>query len=210
MIFFNIFIRVMKASIIFFFLLLAVFIPAQDKNDFVLKPCTGNDLLNSNTSESDLIAYFGKNNFKRVERFYSEGTERVIGTVFFSDTPKEFFIKWKDTLNFKNPDWLEIHGDSSIWSLSNGIKIRMPIKELAKLNGRPFSFVGFDWDYGGGVNLKGGKLNSDCYSVKLYYDFENITEPEWKSIIGDKIINSNSDDIKNINIYVDGITVKFK
>lgn len=190
-------------------LLVQVVFP-QTNYDFVLKPCEGNEILNAGTSEADLLKIFGKRNSERVERWYAEGTVKVIGTVFFSDSPREFFIKWKDTVDFKYPEWIEIHGDSSIWELSNGIKIGVNIEQLVKLNKKQFTFLGFDWDYGGIVNFEKGKLDSGCYSVRLYYDFEKLTEPQWQKIVGDKTIITSSQDLRDINIYVDQITVMFK
>ena len=183
---------------------------SQPESDFVLKPCIGSSILNPKTSEKDLIKIVGRKNAERVERWYSEGTERVVGTVFFKNSPSYFFIKWKDTLNFKNPDWIEIHGDSSIWMLDNGVKIGTTLPELVKLNGQQFTFTGFDWDYGGYATFEKGKLENDCYSIRLYYDYKDLFENEWKQIVGDKVISTNNPILKKVKIYVDEITFYFK
>ena len=191
-----------------FFLFQIVY--SQPKSDFILSPCTGNSILNSKTSENDLIKIVGKKNVEKVERWYAEGTERIVGTVFFKDSPQSFFIKWKDTVNFKNPEWIEIHGDKSVWEIDNGIKIGVELKELVKLNGKHFSFSGFDWDYGGYTNFEKGNLESDCYSVTLYYDYKDLFENEWNQIVGDKIISTKSAVLNKIKVYVDSITFYFK
>ena len=54
---------------------------SQVKSDFVLTPCVGNEILNAKTSEADLSKIVGKKNVERVERWYAEGTERIIGSV---------------------------------------------------------------------------------------------------------------------------------
>ena len=182
---------------------------SQPKSDFILTPCIGNSILNSNTSEKDLIKIVGKKNAERVERWYAEGTERIVGSVFFKDTPQSFFIKWKDTVNFKNPEWIEIHGDNSVWEINNGIKIGVELKELVKLNGKQFTFSGFDWDYGGYVNFEKGNLESDCYSVTLYYDYKELFENEWNQIVGDKTISTKNAVLNKIKVYVDMITFYF-
>jgi hypothetical protein len=183
---------------------------SQQKSDFVLTPCTGNSILNPKTSEADLIKIVGKKNVEKVERWYAEGTERVVGSVFFKDTPQSFFIKWKDTVNFKSPDWIEIHGDKSLWELDNGIKIGTELKELVSLNGKHFTFTGFDWDYGGQTIFEKGNLESDCYSIQLYYDYEDLFENEWNQIVGDKIVSTKNPILNKIRIYVDAITFYFK
>lgn len=183
---------------------------SQPKNDFILTPCSGNSILNSGTSENELVKIVGKKNVERVERWYAEGTERVIGSVFFKDTPQSFFIKWKDTVNFKNPEWIEIHGDQALWELDNGIKVGTELKELVKLNGKHFTFSGFDWDYGGYAVFEKGNLESDCYSIQLYYDYEDLFENEWNQIVGDKIVSTKNSILNKIRVYVDLITIYFK
>lgn len=185
-------------------------INSQPKSDFILTPCSGNNILNSNTAETELIKIVGKKNVERVERWYAEGTERVIGSVFFKDTPQSFFIKWKDTVNFKNPEWIEIHGDKALWEIDNGIKVGTELKELVKLNGKHFTFSGFDWDYGGVAIFEKGNLESDCYSVQLYYDYEDLFENEWNQIVGDKTVSTKNPILNKIKVYVDMITVYFK
>lgn len=199
-----------KKLIILFAILFLPDVHSQSKSDFILTPCIGNEVLNSSTTEAGLIKMVGKKNSERVERWYAEGTERVIGTVFFKDTPQSFFIKWKDTVNFKNPEWIEIHGDNSLWEIDNGIKIGTELKELVKLNGKHFTFSGFDWDYGGYVIFEKGSLESDCYSIQLYYDYENLFENEWNQIVGDKIVSTKNPVLNKIRIYVDVITFYFK
>ena len=183
---------------------------SQQKNDFILTPCIGNSILNSQTSETELVKIVGKKNVERVERWYAEGTERVVRSVFFKDTPQSFFIKWRDTVNFKNPEWVEIHGDKSLWELDNGIKIGTELKELVKLNGKHFNFSGFDWDYGGQTIFEKGNLESDCYSVQLYYDYEDLFENEWNQLVGDKTVSTKNPTLSKIKIYVDAITFYFK
>lgn len=199
-----------KTFITLFMFLVISDIYSQTKSDFILTPCVGNQILNSKTTEADLIKMVGKKNVERVERWYAEGTERVVGSVFFKDTPQSFFIKWKDTLDFKNPEWIEIHGDKSLWELDNGIKIGTDLKELVKLNGKHFTFSGFDWDYGGYTVFEKGNLENDCYSVQLYYDYENLFENEWNQIVGDKTISTKNPLLNKIHIYVDMITFYFK
>jgi len=182
----------------------------QPKSDFVLTPCVGNQILNSKTSESDIIKIVGKKNVDKVERWYAEGTERVVGSVFFKDTPQSFFIKWKDTVNFKNPEWIEIHGDKSLWEIDNGIRIGTELKELVRLNGKHFTFSGFDWDYGGQTIFENGNLESDCYSIQLYYDYKDLFENEWNQIVGDKTVSTKNPILNKIKVYVDAITFYFK
>ncbi len=73
-------------------------------------------------------------------------------------------------------------------TLDNGVKIGTTLSELVKLNGKPFTFTGFDWDYGGYAIFEKGKLENDCYSIQLYYDYKDLFENEWNQIVGDQIM----------------------
>ena len=200
----------MKKNLTFLILLFSYSFYSQAQVDSVLIPCVGNKTLNSKTSEADLIKIFGSKNFKRVERWYEDESEKIIGTVFFKDSPAYFFIKWKDTVNFKNPEWIDIHGDQSLWRLDNGINIGTTLSELVELNGKNFTFSGFDWDYGGYATFEKGNLENDCYSIRLYYDYKDLFENEWNQIVGDKQISTNNSILKKVKVYVDEIVFYFK
>ncbi|MGY3264265.1 hypothetical protein [Lysobacter sp. HA35] len=50
----------------------------------------------------------------------------------------------------------------SVWTRADGVRTGITTVELERLNGRPFEFAGFGWDYGGVVtDWKGGKLSND-------------------------------------------------
>jgi hypothetical protein len=50
-----------------------------------------------------------------------------------------------------HPLMLQLRGESSVWERPDGVKLGMSIAELQAKNGKPFEFLGFDWDYGGTV-----------------------------------------------------------
>lgn len=45
-----------------------------------------------------------------------------------------------------------VRDPDSIWTGPLGLKPGITSEELARINGRPFRFLGFDWDYGGYVS----------------------------------------------------------
>lgn len=67
-----------------------------------------------------------------------------------------------------HPDESGVHpamlsvGEGSTWTRSDGVRIGLDTRALEALNGRPFEFAGFGWDYGGVVmDWKGGRLARD-------------------------------------------------
>jgi hypothetical protein len=62
----------------------------------------------------------------------------------------------------------------------------MDIAALEKLNGKPFSFSGFDWDLGGWVtNWNGGQLEGKGLMIRL------SGEGYGAELSGDRTLNSN-------------------
>jgi hypothetical protein len=58
-----------------------------------------------------------------------------------------------------HPASLRIAAESSPWQRADGIRIGLTSKELQAMNGKPFEFLGFDWDYGGAItDWREGKL----------------------------------------------------
>ena len=54
---------------------------------------------------------------------------------------------------------IRVTGESSRWSLASGVRPGMTLYELVALNGKPVTFSGLDWDYGGAIQQwHGGKL----------------------------------------------------
>ncbi len=78
------------------------------------------------------------------------------GYHLFEGTPREVDVTFMParrlSFTFRDP--------ASPWSAYDGrLRIGTPLEELERLNGRPFTFYGFDWDYAGNViDWNGGEL----------------------------------------------------
>ena len=75
------------------------------------------------------------------------------GAIIYPDDPSRrayvYFVEGKTTSLISA---IHIRDQESIWTGPLGIKMGMSSTELDRLNGRPFKFLGFDWDYGGYVS----------------------------------------------------------
>jgi hypothetical protein len=80
------------------------------------------------------------------------------------------------------------------WRLQNGIAIGMTLKEMEKLNDRPFTLYFTDYDAGSGIaSWKGGKL-ADGSSQNWRVLVE--AEPSWELRISEMMKARNSDEIR--------------
>lgn len=176
---------------------------------FVLTPCKGNSIINEHTTETDLIKFFGKKNITRQTRDYAEGTETYNCTIIFADSPNELVVKWKEGKDYVEPEFLDLWGKKTRWKLDNGITLGTPLNELVKLNGADFTFSGLGWDYGGIPTFGKGKLNTQCYSLRI--DGEPIgkwNDKDYKKISGDGVtVSTKSDIVKKFKLKVSNIMV---
>ena len=85
--------------------------------------------------------------------------ETFQGWVVYPDDPKRSVDVVLDEAG-THPEAIRVSGDATAWTRSDGVRIGLSSLELQTLNGKPFDFSGFDWDYGGGVlDWRGGKLD---------------------------------------------------
>lgn len=96
----------------------------------------------------------------------------------------------------------------SQWTIA-GLAVGDPYQKVEKLNGRPFRFSGFDWDYGGYVTtLGGGKLAAlpgGC-SVSI-----RLALPEGESapdrMLGDRTLSSRDRALRQLKPLVDELSL---
>ena len=108
-------------------------------------------------SKSALRAAYGASNVSVEKVIGAEGESVTMETVLFSKRPSEKIrIGWTDKANK-----IVSGGDvfSSKWVGPGGVHVGSTIAELEKANGKPFTFSGLGWDYGGLVkDWRGGAL----------------------------------------------------
>lgn len=54
------------------------------------------------------------------------------------------------------PQALYVRGSKSMWTRVDGVRLGLTTRELQAINGRPFKFFGFEWDYAGAISDWGG------------------------------------------------------
>lgn len=142
-----------------------------------------------------------------------------MGTILRTDSLSHIEITWKNpgvkagiisaTL-VSESDW---YGDTSArgdWRSCSGVYLGMSVNDLQKLNGRPFTFSGFGWDYAGGViSWNGGTLEGKGIAVQLSEAPATLTwTPEQSAqMLGDVEVHSDNPLLKDIKPRVWSISV---
>lgn len=79
--------------------------------------------------------------------------ESESGAVIHADDPsRRAYVYFVDGNTKSSISAIYIRDGQSIWVGPMGLKLGMTSLELERLNGKPFRFLGFEWDYGGYVS----------------------------------------------------------
>lgn len=171
--------------------------------------CTGP--LAADSSHAKVVAAFGKDNVVYTQVDGAEG-EKIGATVIFPKDPKRRIeLFWADEgkragLSSARPD------KDNRAAAPNGVRPGMTVAEVEKLNGRPFTLSGFEWDYGGSVtDWKGGALAKPaaggCIVSVRFTLPPNVDEKASAAVAGDREFSSASKAIRAAGPIVEGFAL---
>jgi hypothetical protein len=79
--------------------------------------------------------------------------ETEAGALIHPDDPtRRAFVYFVDGNTAGTISTISVRDRESRWSGPMGLRLGMTSRDLERLNGKPFRFLGFDWDYGGYVS----------------------------------------------------------
>ncbi|AXK72310.1 hypothetical protein DWG18_08450 [Lysobacter sp. TY2-98] len=134
------------------------------------------DIVSSADTFDTLRVRYGDAAVARKTFHGAEGAQAT-GWVLFANEPARRIDIWLDEAG-RHPAPLAVHPGST-WRRADGVRIGLTSVELEALNGRPFVFAGFGWDYGGAVSdWQGGRLAQDSPFVGPVILCEPANPPE--------------------------------
>lgn len=155
--------------------------------------------------ETALIKAFGAANVQRTRIEIGEG-EKAAGAILFpKDRKRRLELIWRDGKQRRGPSTIYIRGGSA-WAVAGPAGERLAIgSALAAVeaaNGKPFSILGFDWDYSGtAADWQGGKLEKAFGGCKLTIRFgypEGADAKALDRLSGDKEFSSADPDMRQV------------
>lgn len=170
--------------------------------------CDG--VFNKDATLADFEAAFGKDNLVTGLVPGAEGFEYTATTVFPGDPQKQMQIRWWDEENIQFFAGVTLaKGDTG----PGGVKVGMPIEEVERINGEPFTLFGFFWDYGGAAGFDSGNLGDvpgGCF-LNLHFTptLEPLPEDISLAISGDIELRSNQPEVLAAKVVVDEINLGF-
>jgi hypothetical protein len=134
--------------------------------------------------------------------------------LFRSDPLRSAVLEWKDPYNRRTLMNIEISGAKSLWRTTHGITLGTTLKELERLNGKPFLLSGFAWDYSGTVmSWDGGMLAQELKEVdhpgrvllRLDCAASAYQQPTYLSVTGERTFSSMNPAMQELNPTIDDV-----
>jgi hypothetical protein len=168
----------------------------------------------STTSRAKLVERFGAANVVDDSVQYADAPGEP-GTVLFpNDSTRRLEIIWTDPKTQVRPERVFLRGESGRWAVDPGIRLGMRLTELERINGRPFTLTGFDWDFGGTItNWKGGKLARSASELPHLFiqlsPAETDTGAVRDSVDGDREFSSHNPRMQLLNPHIQVISIAY-
>ena len=177
----------------------------EPQSDWLLVPGERVGPVRANTSEADLQRLFGRADVVPTTFPIGEGEQRPGTIVFPNDSSLRLEILWRDTLARKEPEEVRLRGLRSRWRFANGVTLGSSLRDLERLNGRPFQLSGWEHDGAGIVyGWAGGALESQLPNrgVRVYLAAPSsslLTRSERASLAGDHPLMSDNLSLRKAN-----------
>ncbi len=145
---------------------------------------------------ANLRLRFGAANVKRADIEGAEGETSKGVILFANDASRRAELFFRDETRERGVAAIRVHGRKSRWHFNDGVHLGMTLDQLVALNGKPITFSGLDWDYGGAISdWHGGKIaqrdNADpAFSVSLSH-----------GTVGDKDIPLGEGDYRSDDVH---------
>lgn len=177
---------------------------ASQAKDWTCIPHRKVGLITKDATEEAIKYVYGAEQMKRQEIGLGEG-ETTMGTIVFPGTPNELIVEWMPDEPYKTISRIRIEQAGTQWKSKEGITIGTSLEELIKLNGKDFSFYGFEWDYSGGLDSwEGGKIQAD---LKIVLTPEN-PKAVFPDLVGDGSFRSDNAVAKAADLKVSALIIE--
>jgi hypothetical protein len=168
-------------------------------------------------SETELRAAYGDANVKADTLWGPEGSWET-ATFLFQGTADEVAVVWQNNTSKTGIAYVKVssvmEADKPIqykgrWKTKAGVLPGLSLEKLQAINGKPFNFSGFGWDYGGGAaGWENGTLEKSGISVQLVESpavYEFMEQTELALVTGDHLVSSDEPVLKKMKVQVQAV-----
>jgi hypothetical protein len=175
--------------------------PAQQAADRTFAPGRVGAIVKGRTKPEDLARIYGADNVKLATIHAPGGGEESPGAFISQGTDDALELVFSD--DSKRIVSVGILGKN--WTTKEGLRLGASLDTVERINGRPFKFYGFGFDYGGQVTESGPKLKGFTIFLKPTTRDEKLLE----QFTGEKQFSSRHPAIKRLSPEVMLIQVDF-
>ncbi|MGE4072808.1 MAG: hypothetical protein AB7E72_16690 [Lysobacterales bacterium] len=123
-------------------------VPAED----LYQLAVGGNGFRPDMRMADLRARFGEDQVSAAEVPLGEGQSEPGAIVHPQDPARRAYVYFLDGNPESTISAIHVRDPESIWRGPLGLHLGNTSLDLDRMNGRPFRFLGFEWDYGGYVS----------------------------------------------------------
>ncbi len=175
-------------------------------DDFRVVPGERVGMITGRSTEAEVELAYGEDNVRLTSLNMGEGEEKI-GVVVFPDTKNELEIVWELEASIGKPAFVRLSKENGEWATEEGVQIGTTLEKLEEINGRPFSFYGFEWDYGGLIaNWNGGNLSPYLIVALVPQDFEALEE----ELLGEVVLSSDDPKVRQLQAKIGSIVITFE
>lgn len=179
---------------------------AAAQKDFLVIPGERVGLITANTTEAALEDLYGAKDLKIQSIPIAEGDTQE-GVLLYPGTHNEAEILWESAASEGTPAFVRIGKDSTEWHTPEGITIGTTLEKLEDLNGKPFTFYGFEWDYGGLItDWNDGNLSSNLIIALVPQNFDKLSD----DLLGEVQLSSDDPRVRALHAKVGSMVVTFQ
>ena len=175
--------------------------PAQNAADRTFERGRVGAIVKGRTKPEDLANIYGADNVKLATIHAPGGGEESPGAFIWQGTEDALELVFSD--DSKRITSVSILGKK--WASKEGLRLGASLATVERINGGPFKFYGFGFDYGGQVTESGPRLKGYTIFLKPGTQDEKLLAP----FIGEKQFSSRNPAVKRLNPEVMIIQVDF-
>ncbi len=162
------------------------------------------------TSRADLAALLGEDNLHDQDIHVGEGFMEP-GTIVYPDSPEDTVtVVWEDAERVQP---LSLRDFGTAWATPEGLGIGSSFSTLQSVLG-DFELYGYEWDYGGTVQLEGTALEqySGLLILRAYPTAETVevAQADYNAVLGDALYSSSSSHIQALAPAVEEMIMFFE
>ncbi len=178
----------------------------QPQNDSLIVPGKRIGMITGETTEAEVEAAYGKENIRIQSLYVAEGEQRE-GILLFPDSPDELEIIWEFAAHSGTPAFIRIGQEGGKWTTAEGISVGITLEKLEAINGKPFKFYGFEWDYGGLVtDWNGGKISPYLVVALIPQQFDQLGP----ALLGEVQLSSDDPRVRALRAKVGSLVLTFE